>query len=156
MVIRLIALSMFLTWRVRNPNEDAMWLWGLSIVCEIWFAFSWILDQLPKLNPINRATDLAALKDKFEQPSPTNPQGRSDLPGFDVFVSTADPEKVFNLIPVIHLMRILVAKILQESFCRPTIFYFIFWYLSQEGYDSCESPYTQKESHPHMQGSNPE
>ncbi|KAI3967153.1 hypothetical protein MKW92_013261 [Papaver armeniacum] len=76
-----------------KSNRDAMWLWGLSVVCEIWFAFSWILDQLPKLSPVNRATDLAALADKFEQPSPTNPEGRSDLPGIDVFVSTADPDK---------------------------------------------------------------
>ncbi|XXG43009.1 hypothetical protein AAC387_Pa01g3145 [Persea americana] len=109
-VIRLIALSLFLTWRVRNPNEDAMWLWGVSIVCEIWFAFSWILDQLPKLNPINRATDLAALKDKFEQPSPTNPQGRSDLPGFDVFVSTADPEKEPPLVTANTMLSIMAAE----------------------------------------------
>lgn len=70
-----------------------MWLWGISIVCEIWFAFSWLLDILPKFNPINRAADLAALKDKFESPSPSNPHCRSDLPGIDVFISTADPEK---------------------------------------------------------------
>ncbi|KAJ6713085.1 X-BOX TRANSCRIPTION FACTOR-RELATED [Salix purpurea] len=92
-VIRLVLLCFFLGWRVQNPNRDAMWLWGLSIVCEIWFAFSWLLDIFPKYNPINRSTDLAALRDKFEQPSPANPHGRSDLPGVDVFVSTADPDK---------------------------------------------------------------
>ncbi|XWS13464.1 hypothetical protein CRYUN_Cryun36dG0039400 [Craigia yunnanensis] len=92
-VVRLVALFLFLAWRWRNPNPDAIWLWGISIVCECWFAFSWLLDILPKLNPINRATDLAALRDKFEQASPSNPTGRSDLPGVDVFVSTADPEK---------------------------------------------------------------
>lgn len=84
-----------------------MWLWGLSIICEIWFAFSWILDILPKLNPINRATDLAALKDKFEQPSPSNPNGRSDLPGVDVFVSTADPEKEPPLVTANTILSIL-------------------------------------------------
>lgn len=93
-VVRLVFLGLFLSWRVRNPNKDAVWLWGMSVVCEVWFAFSWVLDQLPKLNPINRAADLAALHDKFEQPSPSNPTARSDLPGIDVFVSTADPEKV--------------------------------------------------------------
>lgn len=92
-MIRLLALFFFLGWRVTNPNEDAMWLWGISVVCEIWFAFSWLLDILPKFNPINRSTDLAALRDKFETPSSSNPEGRSDLPGVDVFVSTADPEK---------------------------------------------------------------
>lgn len=107
--LRLIALVLFLTWRVQNPNQDAMWLWGLSIVCEIWFAFSWLLDQLPKLNPINRATDLSALGDKFEQPSPTNPLGKSDLPGIDVFVSTADPEKEPPLVTGNTILSILAA-----------------------------------------------
>ncbi|KAL2920425.1 Cellulose synthase-like protein D4 [Bienertia sinuspersici] len=89
----LIFLGLFLAWRVRNPNEDAVWLWLMSIICEIWFAFSWLLDIIPKICPINRSTDLVALKEKFELPSPSNPTGRSDLPGVDLFVSTADPEK---------------------------------------------------------------
>ena len=92
-LIRMVVLGFFLAWRVRNKNTDAIWLWGMSVVCELWFAFSWILDQLPKLCPINRMTDLAVLKEKFEMPTPDNPSGRSDLPGVDVFVSTADPEK---------------------------------------------------------------
>jgi hypothetical protein len=92
-LIRMVVLALFLTWRVKHDNPDAMWLWGMSVVCEIWFAFSWILDQLPKLCPINRMTDLQVLKEKFELPSPENPDGRSDLPGVDVFVSSADPEK---------------------------------------------------------------
>lgn len=92
-VTRLVVLFFFLGWRVRNPNEEAMLLWGLSIVCEIWFAFSWLLDILPKFNPINRAADLNALKEKFETASPANPHARSDLPGVDIFISTADPEK---------------------------------------------------------------
>eukprot|EP01018_Ginkgo_biloba_P002895 Gb_02801 [translate_table: standard] len=107
--LRMIALSLFLTWRVRHPNEDAIWLWGMSIVCELWFAFSWLLDQLPKLCPINRATDLNVLKDKFEQPSPNNPLGRSDLPGVDVFVSTADPEKEPPLVTANTILSILAA-----------------------------------------------
>ncbi|KAL0740623.1 hypothetical protein Bca4012_082136 [Brassica carinata] len=106
-VCRLVVLFFFLWWRIANPNEDAMWLWGLSIVCELWFAFSWILDILPKLNPINRATDLAALHDKFEQPSPSNPTGRSDLPGVDVFVSTADPDKEPPLVTANTILSIL-------------------------------------------------
>lgn len=48
------------------------------------------LDQLPKLCPINRTTDLAVLREKFED---GYAGGRSDLPGIDVFVSTADPDK---------------------------------------------------------------
>lgn len=106
----MIVLLLFLIWRVRNPNPDAMWLWGISIVCEIWFAFSWILDTLPKQNPINRATDLAALHEKFEQPSPTNPTGRSDLPGVDVFISTADAEKEPPLFTANTILSVLAAQ----------------------------------------------
>ncbi|XP_050215996.1 cellulose synthase-like protein D1 [Mercurialis annua] len=105
--IRLVILCLFLAWRIQNPNRDAMWLWGISLVCEIWFAFSWLLDIMPKLNPINRATDLAALHDKFDKPSPANPTARSDLPGVDVFVSTADPEKEPPLVTANTILSIL-------------------------------------------------
>ncbi|KAJ3692259.1 hypothetical protein LUZ60_012609 [Juncus effusus] len=109
-LIRLVVLILFLVWRVRNPNQDAMWLWGMSIVCEIWFAFSWLLDQLPKLNPINRVADLEALREKFDMPSPYNPHGRSDLPGMDVFISTADPEKEPPLVTANTLLSILATE----------------------------------------------
>ncbi|KAL3515146.1 hypothetical protein ACH5RR_022048 [Cinchona calisaya] len=109
-LIRMIVLAFFLMWRVNHPNKDAIWLWGMSIVCEIWFAFSWILDQLPKLCPINRATDLNVLKEKFETPTPVNPTGKSDLPGIDVFVSTADPEKEPPLVTANTILSILAAN----------------------------------------------
>ncbi|KAL5985385.1 Cellulose synthase-like protein D1 [Asimina triloba] len=115
--IRLVMLMFFLIWRIRNPNEDALWLSGMSTVCEIWFAFSWILDILPKFNPINRATDLGALRDKFEQPSPANPDGRSDLPGIDVFISTADPEKEPPLVTANTLLSILAVDYPVEKLC---------------------------------------
>ncbi|KAL3695973.1 hypothetical protein R1sor_010049 [Riccia sorocarpa] len=109
-LLRLVVLGFFLTWRVKNPNRDAMWLWGMSVVCELWFAFSWILDQLPKLCPVNRLTDLDVLKDKFEKASPENPRGRPDLPGMDVFVSTADPEKEPPLTTANTILSILAAE----------------------------------------------
>ncbi|XP_052190321.1 LOW QUALITY PROTEIN: cellulose synthase-like protein D1 [Diospyros lotus] len=109
-MVRLVVLLLFLIWRIRNPNEDALWLWGMSIVCECWFAFSWLLDILPKFNPINRQTDLAALRDKFETPSTTNPRGRSDLPGVDVFISTADPEKEPPLVTANTILSILAVE----------------------------------------------
>ncbi len=105
----MVVLGFFLAWRVRNPNTDAMWLWGMSVVCEIWFAFSWVLDQLPKLFPMNRMTDLQVLEEKFERPSPQNPLGRSDLPGMDVLVSTADPEKEPPLTTCNTILSILAA-----------------------------------------------
>ncbi|GLJ06951.1 hypothetical protein SUGI_0053650 [Cryptomeria japonica] len=107
--LRMFFLALFLTWRVRHPNNDAMWLWGMSIVCEIWFAFSWLLDVLPKLCPINRSTDLNVLKEKFEQPNPEDPSAPSDLPGVDVFVSTADPEKEPPLVTANTILSILAA-----------------------------------------------
>ncbi|GAB2273428.1 Cellulose synthase-like protein D2 [Dionaea muscipula] len=108
-VIRLVALALFLAWRVQNKNTDALWLWGMSVVCEIWFAFSWILDQLPKLNPVSRVVDLNVLKEKFETPGPNNPTGKSDLPGVDIFVSTADPEKEPPLVTANTILSILAA-----------------------------------------------
>ncbi|XP_031250715.1 cellulose synthase-like protein D2 isoform X1 [Pistacia vera] len=108
-LVRMVALGFFMEWRITNPNEDAIWLWGMSVVCEIWFAFSWLLDQLPKLCPINRTADLAVLKDKFETASPSNPAGKSDLPGVDVFVSTADPEKEPPLVTANTILSILAS-----------------------------------------------
>ncbi|XP_057450183.1 cellulose synthase-like protein D2 [Lotus japonicus] len=107
--IRLVVLALFLTWRVSHQNSDAVWLWGMSVVCELWFAFSWLLDQLPKLCPINRSTDLNVLKEKFETPSPSNPTGKSDLPGIDIFVSTADPDKEPPLVTANTILSILAA-----------------------------------------------
>ncbi|KAL9267135.1 Cellulose synthase-like protein [Drosera capensis] len=107
-LVRLVALALFLTWRVRNPNPDAPWLWGMSVVCEIWFAFSWILDQLPKLNPVSRLCDLSVLKEKFEIQG-SGGQIKSDLPGVDIFVSTADPEKEPPLVTANTILSILAA-----------------------------------------------
>lgn len=106
-VVRLVVLGFFLNWRINHPNDDAIWLWLMSIICEVWFAFSWVLDQIPKINPINRSTDLEVLREKFDMPSPSNPTGRSDLPGVDMFVSTADPEKEPPLVTANTILSIL-------------------------------------------------
>ncbi|XP_076898251.1 cellulose synthase-like protein D4 [Bidens hawaiensis] len=109
--IRFIVLCFFLTWRVTHVNDDAVWLWFMSITCELWFAFSWILDQIPKLCPVNRSVDLELLHDKFEtDDKTTNPDGRSDLPGLDFFVSTADPEKEPVLVTANTILSILAVE----------------------------------------------
>jgi cellulose synthase/poly-beta-1,6-N-acetylglucosamine synthase-like glycosyltransferase len=105
----MVVLALFMEWRFRHPNDDALWLWGMSVICEMWFAFSWLLDQLPKLCPINRTANLDVLKEKFETPNPSNPTGKSDLPGIDVFVSTADPEKEPPLVTANTILSILAA-----------------------------------------------
>lgn len=106
MVFRLVALGLFLTWRIAHPNHDAFWLWIMSVICEVWFALSWLLDQLPKLCPVKRVTDLSVLKERFE-PSNSISKGLSDLPGIDIFVSTADPEKEPPLVTANTVLSIL-------------------------------------------------
>ncbi|CAN1160852.1 Cellulose synthase-like protein D3 [Linum perenne] len=81
----------------------------MSVICELWFSFSWLLDQLPKLCPVKREVDLQLLKEKFETPNPENPTGKSDLPGVDFFVSTADPEKEPPLVTANTILSILAA-----------------------------------------------
>lgn len=59
--LRLILLGVFLHYRTTHPVKDAYALWLTSVICEIWFAFSWLLDQFPKWYPINRETFLDRL-----------------------------------------------------------------------------------------------
>ncbi|KAL0900428.1 hypothetical protein Bca101_084389 [Brassica carinata] len=70
--LRLIILCLFLNYRVTNPVPNAFGLWLVSVICEIWFAISWILDQFPKYDRQGEPSQLAAV---------------------DIFVSTVDPFK---------------------------------------------------------------
>jgi hypothetical protein len=83
--VRLIAVVAFFAWRVKHRNHDGVWLWTTSMVADTWFALSWILNQLPKLNPIKRVPDMAALAHLYGS------SGDANLPGIDVFVTTVDP-----------------------------------------------------------------
>ncbi|GBG80753.1 hypothetical protein CBR_g31308 [Chara braunii] len=87
-IVRFAVLCLFLKWRVQNPNNSAFVLWLLSVVCEIWFGVSWILDQAPKWAPVTRETYLDRLSLRFERPGEP-----SKLLPVDVFITTADPEK---------------------------------------------------------------
>ncbi|CAL0304941.1 unnamed protein product [Lupinus luteus] len=60
-VARLIILILFFQYRIFHPVSDAVGLWFVSVVCEIWLALSWLLDQLPKWFPIDRETYLDRL-----------------------------------------------------------------------------------------------
>lgn len=60
-VLRLVILGAFFHYRITNPVPSAYPLWLVSVICEIWFAISWILDQFPKWLPINRETYLDRL-----------------------------------------------------------------------------------------------
>uniref|UniRef100_A0A0A0KT82 Uncharacterized protein n=1 Tax=Cucumis sativus TaxID=3659 RepID=A0A0A0KT82_CUCSA len=106
-IVRTLLLGFYLTWIVTHPNDESMWLWRIFNTCELWLALSWLLEQLPRLCLINRSTDVSALKDRFESPNLQNPKGRSDLPGIDVFVTTADPEKEPLLVTANTILSIL-------------------------------------------------
>ena len=60
-ILRLIILCFFFQYRITHPVRDAYPLWLTSVICEIWFALSWLLDQFPKWYPINRETYLERL-----------------------------------------------------------------------------------------------
>ncbi|CAD6217682.1 unnamed protein product [Miscanthus lutarioriparius] len=83
---RLVAVILFIGWRIKHNNSDVMWFWTTSVVADVWFTFSWLLYQMPKFNPIKRSPDLDALRQYCDLPD-----GGSILPAIDVFVTTADP-----------------------------------------------------------------
>nr|TKS04323.1 cellulose synthase [Populus alba] len=66
-IVRLVVLGFFFHYRVTHPVNDAFALWLISVICEIWFAVSWILDQFPKWLPIDRETYLDRLSLRYEK-----------------------------------------------------------------------------------------
>lgn len=101
-VLRLVILAFFFRFRILTPAKDAFPLWLISVICEIWFAFSWILDQFPKWQPTNRETYLERLSMRFERDGEPN-----RLSPVDVFVSTVDPLKEPPIITANTVLSIL-------------------------------------------------
>jgi hypothetical protein len=64
-ILRFIILCFFFQYRITHPVPDAYGLWLTSVICEIWFALSWLLDQFPKWHPINRETYIDRLALRF-------------------------------------------------------------------------------------------
>lgn len=64
-IMRLIVLGLFFNYRVTHPVDSAFGLWLVSVICEIWFAVSWVLDQFPKWSPINRETYIERLSERY-------------------------------------------------------------------------------------------
>lgn len=101
-VIRLVVLGFFFHYRVMHPVNDAYALWLISVICEIWFGLSWILDQFPKWLPIDRETYLDRLSLRYEK------EGQpSQLAPVDIFVSTVDPLKEPPLVTANTVLSIL-------------------------------------------------
>ncbi|KAL9233881.1 hypothetical protein vseg_008817 [Gypsophila vaccaria] len=101
-IVRLIVLVFFLEYRVTHPVMDAYPLWLTSVICEIWFALSWLLDQFPKWYPINRETYLDRLALRYDRDGEP-----SQLVPIDVFVSTVDPLKEPPIITANTVLSIL-------------------------------------------------
>nr|AGW52062.1 cellulose synthase 4 [Populus tomentosa] len=101
-VLRLIILCFFFRFRILTPASDAYALWLISVICEVWFGLSWILDQFPKWNPIERETYLDRLSMRFEREGEPNRLGP-----VDVFVSTVDPLKEPPIITANTVLSIL-------------------------------------------------
>ncbi|KAK7245531.1 hypothetical protein RIF29_40377 [Crotalaria pallida] len=101
-IMRLIILALFFHYRLTHPVDSAFGLWLTSIICEIWFAFSWVLDQFPKWSPINRQTFIDRLSERFEREGEP-----SQLAAVDFFVSTVDPMKEPPLITANTVLSIL-------------------------------------------------
>ncbi|MQM09348.1 hypothetical protein Taro_042214 [Colocasia esculenta] len=101
-VLRLVILGFFFQYRTTHPVNDAYALWLISVICEIWFALSWLLDQFPKWYPINRETYLDRLAVRYDRDGEP-----SQLAPIDVFVSTVDPMKEPPLITANTVLSIL-------------------------------------------------
>lgn len=101
-LLRLVVLGLFFHYRILHPVPNAYGLWLTSIICEIWFAVSWLLDQFPKWYPIKRETYLDRLSLRYEK------EGKSsELASVDIFVSTVDPMKEPPLITANTVLSIL-------------------------------------------------
>ncbi|KAH6817434.1 Cellulose synthase family protein [Perilla frutescens var. frutescens] len=122
-VTRLVVLAFFLRYRILNPVHDAIGLWLTSIVCEIWFAISWILDQFPKWFPIDRQTYLDRLSLRYEREGEPNM-----LAPVDIFVSTVDPMKEPPLVTANTVLSILAVDYPVEK---------ISCYISDDGASMC-------------------
>ncbi|KAH8935369.1 hypothetical protein BDL97_17G024100 [Sphagnum fallax] len=101
-IIRLVIIALFFRYRIMNPVPDAYGLWLTSVICEIWFAISWILDQFPKWLPINRETYLERLSLRYEKEGEV-----SQLASIDVYVSTVDPAKEPPIVTANTILSIL-------------------------------------------------
>ncbi|KAF6157745.1 hypothetical protein GIB67_037318 [Kingdonia uniflora] len=101
-LIRLVVRGFFFHYRVTHPVNDPFALWLISVICEIWFGISWILDQFPKWLPIEREAYLDRLSLRYEK------EGHpSQLSAVDIFVSTIDPLKEPPLVTANTVLSIL-------------------------------------------------
>ncbi|KAJ7568289.1 hypothetical protein O6H91_01G026100 [Diphasiastrum complanatum] len=97
---RLICTIGFLQFRVTTPTEDGYWLWLVSVMCELWFFFSWMLDSISKITPVRRETYKDRLQAVYDD-------GGESFPQVDVFITTADSEKEPPLVTACTILSVL-------------------------------------------------
>ncbi|KAF8720607.1 hypothetical protein HU200_023677 [Digitaria exilis] len=107
-VVRMGIFVLFFKWRIstallmmssldtHEASTAVRAMYTVSIAGELWFALMWVLDQLPKMQPVRRAVDITALDDSL-------------LPAMDVFVTTADPDKEPPMVTANTILSILAA-----------------------------------------------
>ncbi|CAN6688720.1 unnamed protein product [Malus baccata var. baccata] len=111
-VLWLVFLAFFFRFRILTPAYDAYVLWITSVICEIWFAFSWMLEQFAKWNPINRETYLERLSIRFDREGEPNM-----LSPVDVYVTTVDTAKEPPLITANTVLSILAVDYPVDKIC---------------------------------------
>ncbi|KAK4755407.1 hypothetical protein SAY87_009164 [Trapa incisa] len=104
-ILRLVVLVFFFYYRIENPVRDAYSLWLVAVACEIWFGLSWILDQLPKWNPVNRVTYCDRLTMRYNR----RLGGPSQLAGVDIVVTLSDPLKEPPIVTANTVLSILAS-----------------------------------------------
>ncbi|KAL7211595.1 hypothetical protein ACSBR2_014452 [Camellia fascicularis] len=102
MIMRSIILVLFFEYRLTHPVDNAFGLWLTAVICEVWFAITWVLDQFPKWCPVNRETYIDWLSERFERKGEP-----SELAAVDFFVTTIDPMKEPPLITANTVLSIL-------------------------------------------------
>ncbi|KAL6839448.1 hypothetical protein ACP4OV_030718 [Aristida adscensionis] len=100
--LRLVLLAFFFRYRVTHPVPDAPWLWLTAVACELWLALAWLLAQLPKLSPTNRAAHLDLLASRYDGEG-------APLPAVDVFVTAADAAREPPLATANAVLSVLAA-----------------------------------------------
>ncbi|KAF5184557.1 Cellulose synthase, partial [Thalictrum thalictroides] len=111
-LFRLAILAMFLQYRLTHPVRTAYGLWLASVICEVWFSISWILDQFTKWHPVSRETYPERLCLRYNQPGK-----QCELAFIDVFVGTVDPLKESPLITANSILSILSVNYPPEKTC---------------------------------------
>uniref|UniRef100_A0ACD5ZBA2 Uncharacterized protein n=1 Tax=Avena sativa TaxID=4498 RepID=A0ACD5ZBA2_AVESA len=85
-LVRVMVVILFFTWRMEHRDSDSMWLWWISVVGDLWFGVTWLMNQVTKLKPRKCVPKLSMLREQFDLSDES-----SDLPILDVFINTVDP-----------------------------------------------------------------